>query len=70
MYYAVLEGTSHGRLNVSFKSSLDLETGTRIVKEFGFNLTPIDKNAKLQDAKHFPYSQDFRVFCSSEKYKE
>lgn len=65
--YGLLAGSSHGRLLVSLKDKIAFEAAQRMVKEFGFTLTSIPFDNKLE-YKHFEYYQEFRVFCCGDKY--
>ena len=75
--YAILSGTSQGKLLVSFKRKPEYRHVTlKIADEFGFNLEHI-LGAEIQmepirtlELKHVEYPQEFRVFCCKERYSE
>ena len=67
MEYALLEGTSHGQLTISF-NSFRWEVAEHIVKDFGFQLTRLNSVfTKPEKIRHFDYAHEFRVFCNKER---
>ena len=66
MKYAVLTGTTNGKLPVSFQSGIHYEVSEIIAEEFGFKLVPIPK-AEL-GYKGFEYPGDFWAFCYHERH--